>query len=105
MSLSPPNLTGRQLVSLESLFPVEFQQRAVKDALAVLAPGIHADGPTKFRDSARLVDVAVERDQRLIALDHCPHGLRSGGSHQHRASLNHRRKVRAHHWSRVNRSA
>src|ERR1051326_2662336 len=103
MSLFPPYLAGRQLVSLEPLLPVEFQERAMQDALAVLAPRVQANGPTELRDAARLVDVAMERDQRLITIDHSANGLGSGGSHQHRAALNHRRKVRAHHGRRVDR--
>src|SRR5919112_1874021 len=50
-----------------------------QDALAVLAAGVHAGRPPDALHAPRLVDVAVQRQHRAVALDRRPHRRAAGG--------------------------
>src|SRR5919201_4818305 len=67
------SLSRDELVVAQPLLPVERHERAVQHALGVLAAGVDADGLAELRDAARLVDVPVQCERRLVALDDVPH--------------------------------
>src|SRR5947209_4020593 len=77
---------GDELVVAQPLLAVEHHERAVQHALAVFAARIDAHGSPDLRHSTRFVDVAVERDEWLVALDQLAYGLRAGGGHGYPAA-------------------
>src|SRR6266566_545848 len=77
---SPPPLPLGELDVLD-FSRLDADERAVQDPFAVVRARIDADRPPKPGDAAALVDVAVQAERRLVALDQLPHGCRAGGGH------------------------
>src|ERR671926_507345 len=65
-------LSAHQLAGLDAV-PAQVDDDAVDDALRVGAPGVDAGRPSDLRDALRLVDVPVQRQQRLHAFDQLAH--------------------------------
>src|SRR5712691_3883604 len=89
-------LSRDQLVVAQAFLAVEDDERAVEDALGVFASRVDADGLADLDHAARLVDVPVEGDGGLVALDDVAHGLRAGGGHRHRSAADDRLPDRRH---------
>src|SRR4051794_37007353 len=78
---SPPSLLGgvlaaRQHEVLHLLLALDVDHRAQQLALLVGRAGVDAERLPEPVSAAGLVNVAVQRERRLVALDHRAHGRR-----------------------------
>src|ERR671928_2125042 len=74
-----PRLRSRQRSSRRVLVrgdppAVEAQQHPFEASLRVLASGVEAQRPAELQPARRLVDVTVERGERLVPLDRLANG-------------------------------
>src|SRR5438105_9171482 len=78
--LSSRELTVDELVALDALLGIEVDDRGHQHALLIGAAGVDRQRLAERHRSLAFVDVAVQRQERLIAVDGGTHGLGPDGA-------------------------
>src|SRR6266566_6052604 len=83
MSASGPASSALDTLHQLDSAVADVDEVAAQDAVVRFAAGIHADRRADLPLAPRLVDVAVDRQDRLALLDQSPHGGRADRAPQH----------------------
>src|SRR5438045_2935251 len=70
----PRSMSGRDELTAHDAVRLQHHDGSPENPLAVLAARVEAEAAAQSRHGARLVDVPVRADERLVALDHPAHG-------------------------------
>src|SRR3979411_3170406 len=73
MLLPPPSSSVDQLIALDAFPGIELDDRSHEHSLLVRAAGIDRQRLAELHRTLALVDVAVQRQQRLVLLDRRSH--------------------------------
>src|SRR5215472_15098681 len=97
----PAPLARGELITLDPLPGIEFQQRALQDSVRVRTARIDAEGAADLHRAPGLMDMAVQGQHRLMALDRRPDGPRPDRLHEQPAALDDRLQRAVKHRSLV----
>src|SRR5690242_20780484 len=81
VAMQLPSLSASEQEPLDLLLAVQVHDRSEQIALLVRAAGINAERSADTAVAPRLVDVAVQRERRLMLLDRLAHRRRADRLH------------------------